>query len=70
MTALQEEQQIDRLHIDRQLAHVPQTKVAAAYNRAEYIKERTALMQIWGDMLERAGMTLPTTTPGSVEAAG
>lgn len=59
MTALQEEQQIDRLHIDRQLAHVPENKVAAAYNRAEYLKERTALMQVWGDMLERAGMTLP-----------
>jgi integrase len=59
MTALQEEQGIDRLHLDRQLAHVPESKVAAAYNRAEYLKERTALMQVWGDMLEGAGMTLP-----------
>ena len=59
MTALQEERQIDRLHIDRQLAHVPETKVAAAYNRAEYLKERTALLQVWGDMLEGAGMSLP-----------
>lgn len=59
MTALQEERQIDRLHIDRQLAHVPENKVAAAYNRAEYIKERTFLMQAWGDMLEGAGMTAP-----------
>lgn len=59
MTALQEERQIDRLHIDRQLAHVPENKVAAAYNRAEYIKERTVLMQVWGDMLEGAGMTEP-----------
>ncbi len=70
MTALQEEQQIDRLHIDRQLAHVPETKVAAAYNRAEYLKERTALMQTWADMLQGAGMSLPATTPGSVEPAG
>lgn len=59
MTALQEERQIDRIHIDRQLAHVPESKVAAAYNRAEYIKERTALMQAWGDMLEGAGLNLP-----------
>ena len=59
MTALQEERQVDRLHIDRQLAHVPENKVAAAYNRAEYLKERTELMQIWGDMLEEAGMSLP-----------
>lgn len=58
MTTLQEERQIDRLHIDRQLAHVAENKVAAAYNRAEYIKERTALMQVWGDLLEGAGMTL------------
>ena len=59
MTALQEERQIDRLHIDRQLAHVPESKVAAAYNRAEYIEQRTALMQVWGDMLQEAGMSLP-----------
>lgn len=59
MTALQEERQIDRIYIDRQLAHVPENKVAAAYNRAEYINERTALMQTWGDMLVSSGMTLP-----------
>lgn len=60
MTALQEERQIDRLHIDRQLAHVPESKVAAAYNRAEYLNERTALMQTWGDLLEESGMAQPS----------
>ena len=59
MTALQEEKQIDRLHIDRQLAHVPENKVAAAYNRAEYLNERKTLMQTWGDLMVGAGMTLP-----------
>ena len=59
MTALQEERKVDRLHIGRQLAHVAENKVAAAYNRAEYIEERTTLMQVWGDMLEGAGMSLP-----------
>lgn len=60
MTALQEEKKVDRIYIDRQLAHVPESKVAAAYNRAEYIDERTSLMKVWGDMLEEAGMSLPT----------
>jgi len=59
MTALQEEQGVDRIVIDRQLAHVPETKIAAAYNRAEYIKERTALMQTWAEMHVKAGMPLP-----------
>jgi len=59
MTALQEEKGVERIHIDRQLAHVPETKVAAAYNRAEYISSRTDLMEVWGEMLKEAGMTLP-----------
>jgi integrase len=58
-TALQEEKGVERIHIDRQLAHVPETKVAAAYNRAEYISSRTDLMEVWGEMLKEAGMTLP-----------
>lgn len=60
MTALQEEKGVDRIVIDRQLAHVPETKVAAAYNRAEYIKERTEVMQTWAEMLVGEGMTLPS----------
>jgi integrase len=59
MTALQEERQIDRIYIDRQLAHVEKDEVDAAYNRALYINERTALMQTWADMLVKAGMSLP-----------
>jgi integrase len=59
MTALQEERGVDRIHIDRQLAHVPETKIQAAYNRAKYINERTELMQVWADMLLVSGMSLP-----------
>lgn len=39
--------------IERQLAHAERNGVKAAYNHAEYIKERTALMQWWADFLDK-----------------
>lgn len=38
--------------IERQLAHKPRDKVRASYNHAEYMPERTTMMQHWGDYLE------------------
>ncbi len=38
--------------IERQLAHVEQRKVRAAYNRAEYLPERRRMMQAWADYLD------------------
>lgn len=38
--------------VERQLAHVERNKVKAAYNHAEYLKERRAMMQWWADHLE------------------
>ena len=38
--------------IERQLAHSERNKVRAAYNRAEYLPERRAMMQQWADMLD------------------
>jgi integrase len=38
--------------IERQLAHVEQNKVRAAYNRAERLTERKAMMQAWADYLD------------------
>lgn len=38
--------------IERQLAHAERNGVKAAYNHAEYIKERIALMQWWADFLD------------------
>ena len=38
--------------IERQLAHCERNAVRGAYNRAEYLKERTRTMQWWGDYLE------------------
>lgn len=37
--------------IERQLAHVQQNTVARAYNHAEYMPERRAMMQWWADWL-------------------
>ena len=38
--------------IERQLAHKDPNVVRAAYNRAEYIEERTEMMQLWADYLD------------------
>ena len=38
--------------IERRLAHIERNKVRAAYHRAAYIAERTALMQWWADYLD------------------
>lgn len=40
--------------IERQLAHAPDDKVRAAYNRAEYLPERRAMLQAWADWLDAA----------------
>jgi len=39
--------------IERQLAHAEPNKVRRAYNRAEYMDERIAMMQWWGNYLEK-----------------
>jgi integrase len=38
--------------IEVQLAHMEQNKVKAAYNHAEYLAERTDMMQWWADFLD------------------
>jgi integrase len=38
--------------IEKQLAHEPENRVRAAYNRAEYLPERIKLMQHWADHLD------------------
>jgi integrase len=38
--------------IERQLAHKEQNAVRAAYNRAEYLVERRAMMRHWADYLD------------------
>ena len=43
--------------IERQLAHAPGDEVRAAYNAAEYLPERRAMLEWWSDYLESAEAT-------------
>ncbi len=47
------EQGYNHDHIELQLAHAPRNAVSAAYNHALYLEPRAAMMQEWGDFLER-----------------
>lgn len=38
--------------VDRQLAHVPHSKVDRAYDRAQFIDERTQMLQDWADYVD------------------
>lgn len=38
--------------IERQLAHTERNRVRAAYNKAEYLDERRAMMQSWADYID------------------
>jgi integrase len=38
--------------IDRQLAHAHKSKIDAAYDRAQFLQDRTVMMQRWGDYLD------------------
>jgi integrase len=42
--------------IERQLAHSERNKVRASYNHAQYLPERRAMMQWWGNYLTRTGL--------------
>lgn len=42
----------DHQHIEIQLAHAQRSSVAAAYNHALYLPQRTQMIQDWGDFLE------------------
>ncbi|WP_158792749.1 integrase arm-type DNA-binding domain-containing protein [Granulicella sp. L60] len=46
------ENDFDEAHVEMQLAHLKRNKVAAAYNHAKYLKQRTMLMQWWADHLD------------------
>jgi integrase len=46
------EHEFDEAHVEMQLAHLKRNKVAAAYNHAKYLKQRTIMMQWWADHLD------------------
>jgi hypothetical protein len=55
-------------HIERQLAHVETNKVRAAYNHAEYLRERKKMMQAWADYLDglkKGNKIIPIRTEGT-----
>ena len=52
-TLLAEELSIDPLVIEAQLAHAVKDANGRAYNRTQYLKHRTAMMQAWADYLDK-----------------
>lgn len=43
--------------VDRQLAHAPANKIAAAYDRAAFLDDRRRMMQDWADYLDTVAQT-------------
>jgi integrase len=52
-TVLYESGKFEEDWIEMQLAHVKKDKTAAAYNHAKYLKQRTKMMQWWGDYIDQ-----------------
>ena len=52
-TLLAEELSIDPLVIEAQLAHAVKDANGRAYNRTQYLKHRTGMMQTWADYLDK-----------------
>jgi integrase len=52
-TLLAEELSIDPLVIEAQLAHAVKDANGRAYNRTQYLKHRTGMMQAWADYLDK-----------------
>ncbi len=46
------ENNFNRDHVERQLAHVETNKVRGVYNHAEYLPERHKMMQWWADYID------------------
>lgn len=54
-TAIREKLNFDSEIIERQLAHAPSGSLGRAYDRTQFIDQRTAMMQAWGDYLDNIG---------------
>lgn len=55
MTAIKEKLGYRHEIVDRQLAHERRSKVDKAYDRTEFLEERTKMMQDWADYLDGLG---------------
>jgi len=51
-------------HIELQLAHQARNAVSASYNHAQYLAQRTAMMQWWGDYLDQRRQSYRPTQVG------
>lgn len=49
--------------VEVQLAHVPENRVRAAYNRTEYLDQRRVMMQAWADHLDACRPSNANVTP-------
>lgn len=55
--------------VEKQLAHVPRNKVKAIYSSAQYVPERTEMMQKWADYLDLVKTAKPSdSNPPAVAA--
>lgn len=52
MSAIKQELNYRHEVVDRQLAHVPKSKIDRAYDRAMFLEERTRMMQEWADYID------------------
>ena len=55
MSAIKQELGYRHEVVDRQLAHVPKSKIDRAYDRAKFLDERKVMMQQWSDFIDRCG---------------
>lgn len=69
MTAIKE--RLGYMHeiIDRQLSHAPADKLGRAYDRAEYLDQRTKMMQDWADYLDMLLASAADTSAVTKKAA-
>jgi integrase len=58
-TVLNESNQFRPDVIERQLSHIERNRVRAAYNQAEYLDERRAMLQWWADFIDRPPNVVP-----------
>lgn len=56
--------------IERQLAHAPEDKTRAAYNRAMYLDERRKMLQDWADWMESCEVDAGFSQGGQAPATG
>lgn len=58
-TILNEANQFRSDVIERQLSHIERNRIRAAYNAAEYMDERRAMLQWWADFIDRPANVVP-----------